>query len=62
MTVPRVVAPTTRFPERTCETVVGLTPARSATSAIVARPADDVPRVDSRAGMAVLYWTAPKTI
>ena len=29
MTVSRVVAPTTRLPESTCETVVGLTPARS---------------------------------
>src|SRR3954449_10638101 len=36
-TAPFVAAPTTRLPDRTCETVVGDTPARLATSAIVTR-------------------------
>src|SRR4051794_33836121 len=51
MTMSRVLAPTTRLPDRTWETVVGLTPARTATSAIVTRP-EAAGRVDSSVGMA----------
>src|SRR4051812_7611761 len=54
ITVPRVAAPTARLPDITWETVVGLTPARLATCAIVTREgwSDAASLLD----MAVVYW------
>src|SRR3954452_11899433 len=43
MTTSRVAAPTTRFPDSTWDTVVGLTPARLATCAMVTRPGASEP-------------------
>jgi hypothetical protein len=54
ITVPRVAAPTARLPDNTWETVVGLTPARLATCAIVAR--ERWPDAASVLDMAVFYW------
>jgi hypothetical protein len=54
MTALRVDAPTTRLPDSTCDTVVGLTPARVATWAIVTRIGAGCAEVESVRDMSVL--------